>query len=117
VTVVDVLPLASNLGVHPLSGWVLNIAASTHAHVDPMDLADFCGAFLLTDGVQGGSVCLHQAGLVCHMRAGDGALFCSRTQSHFNLHFKGKRASIILQSCKDLLNWYKNCNGWSHHVQ
>jgi len=55
---------------------------------------------------------LYEAGLVVDMRCGDAIVFKSSNIGHFNLHYAGKRASLVLHSDRDFDRWVLNRNNW-----
>lgn len=57
-----------------------------------------------------------EPGLVLDLKNGDVVIFTSKDISHFNLHFTGKRASLVFHSDKCFKAWVKNANGWLHNV-
>jgi hypothetical protein len=61
-------------------------------------------------------VCLHELGLVIKLEAGDVLVFPSCNITHFNLHFTGKRGSLVLHSDRQGGRWVKDCNGWERHI-
>jgi uncharacterized protein YfaT (DUF1175 family) len=75
---------------------VLNVCACTKAHRDKGD-KNWCTTFTLGD-CKGGQLVLHELGLVFEAEPGDMIVFQSATQTHFNLHMKGIRASLVLHS-------------------
>ena len=46
------------------------------------------------------------------LRSGDVALFRSSEVTHFNLDYKGLRASLVLQTDKEFAAWIRDHNGW-----
>ena len=57
-----------------------------------------------------------EPGLVLALRNGDAVVFPSREISHFNLHYKGCRASLVLQSDRWLNQWLQDGNGWDGNI-
>ena len=95
---------------YPFGGFVLNINVATQAHRDPKDLG-LC--LVLTIGqYSGGELCLYEPGLVMRLRDGDMVLFCSGGITHFNLHYEGTRASLVLHSDYAGKGWAENRNHW-----
>ncbi len=43
-------------------------------------------------------------------------VFASSAISHFNLHYVGKRASVVLHSDKSGMDWVADRNGWAHNI-
>jgi hypothetical protein len=109
----DVLPGKEGSPVHPFGGFVLNINVITRCHRDVKDLS-VCLVLVIGDHV-GGELCLLEPGLVLRLRNGDMALFPSGHVTHFNLHYKGIRASLVLHSDRAGKAWADNRNGWIGH--
>jgi hypothetical protein len=65
---------------------------------------------------EGGELCLYEPGVVLELKNGDVVLFDSAALTHFNLHFKGFRASLVMHSDKAAEAWIGNRNGWKNHV-
>lgn len=57
-----------------------------------------------------------EPGLVLSLRNGDVVVFPSCDITHFNLHFIGRRASIVFVSDKWLTGWLKDGNGWNGNI-
>jgi hypothetical protein len=64
----------------------------------------------------GGELGLHEAGLLFGLKTGDIIVFLSFRFSHFNLHFKGSRGSLVRHSDKEGKDWVQNRNGWDCHM-
>ncbi|KAG2062805.1 hypothetical protein BDR04DRAFT_1164621 [Suillus decipiens] len=96
--------------VAPFVSLVVNINVCTKAHRDVFDrrlcLVIPIGRF------EGGALCLLENGLVLELRPGDVALFRSCEVTHFNLNYKGARASLVFQTDREFAAWVKNNNGW-----
>lgn len=110
----EILPLNDQSPADPFINWVLNLCACTKAHRDGGD-KKWCATFTLGDCI-GGQLALHELGLVFDSLPGDMVVFQSCDQTHFNLHMKGIRASLVLHSDRQGLRWGKNYNGWEGHV-
>lgn len=108
--VASVLPGNCSSPVAPFISLVVNINVRTKAHRDSLDrhlcLVVPIGRF------EGGALCLLENGLVLELRSGDVALFRSSEVTHFNLDYKGLRASLVLQTDKEFAAWVRNHNGW-----
>jgi hypothetical protein len=98
---------------HPFCGIVLNINVTTAVHRDFKDLK-ICLVMDVGDHV-GGELCLVEPGIILRMRNGDMALFPSNRITHFNLHYKGIHASLVLHSDKEGKKWGEDRNGWNGH--
>ena len=46
----------------------------------------------------------------------DAVIFKSSEISHFNLHYKGRRSSLVFHSDKMAAGWVENRNGWDHNI-
>jgi hypothetical protein len=89
----------------------VNINVITKAHRDQKDLR-WCLVIALGEG-EGGELCLYEAGIVVALRTGDFILFPSGKLTHFNLHFKGKRASLVFHTDEAGDSWSISRNGWA----
>jgi len=52
---------------------------------------------------------------VLGMQSGDVIIFKSAKISHFNLHYIGKRASLVFHTDRAARSWAKDRNGWDHN--
>lgn len=95
---------------YPFTGYVVNLNVVTDAHRDFKDKT-ICIVLALGQ-FQGGQLVLYEPGLVVDLRSGDWVAFPSGDTTHFNLHYKGKRASIVLHSDKEGDQWVKTRRGW-----
>jgi hypothetical protein len=111
----DVLPAGGFSPAYPFSGFVINFNVSTNLHRDWNDLK-FCMVMVLSEACEGGDLCFMEPGIRLELRHGDVVLFRSSELSHFNLHFKGRRASIVFHSDKDGQAWVKDRNGWDKSI-
>ena len=64
----------------------------------------------------GAQLALVELGLVFDCEQGDLVAFRSCNQTHFNLHMKGIRASLVLHADKEGHKWVDNYNSWGTHV-
>ena len=83
---------------------------ATNAHRDRKDLKA-CMVLVIGEH-EGGDLVLYEPGLVIPLRNGDAILFFSNKITHFNLGFRGKRASIVLHSDGSGKDWAVDRNGW-----
>ena len=111
---VDCLPGNESPMAHPFSGFVLNINVSTRIHRDWND-KDICIVIPISD-CEGGELVLMELGLVLDLKNGDMVIFRSGELSHFNLHYRGKRASLVLHSDRSGDSWVDNRNNWADNV-
>ena len=62
-------------------------------------------------------MCLYEPGLVIPLHNGHFIAFPSSRITHFNLHFSGKRASIVLHTDREIDKWTKGGrNGWKDNI-
>jgi hypothetical protein len=109
----DVLPADAASPAFPFSGFVINFNVSTKIHRDGKDL-DFCVVLVISSSdCEGGDTCFLEAGIRLGLRNGDFLVFPSTVLSHFNLHFKGQRASVVWHTDSAGTEWVKKRNGWS----
>lgn len=95
----------------PFINLIVNFNVATTAHRDQMDKT-YCLILPIGD-FEGGEVCLYEAGMVIRLRPGDYFLFRSQDNTHFNMHFKGKRATLVMSTDKALDGWVgEKKNGW-----
>lgn len=92
---------------------MVNLNVTTSFHRDTED-QDICMVLVISE-CEGGELCLYEPGLVLELKCGDMVIFKSVEISHFNLHFKGKRASLVFHSDKFGKSWAKDRNGWQFH--
>jgi hypothetical protein len=111
---IEALPNCDTSPVHPFSGFVLNVNVSTRIHRDWGD-EDICLVLVLSDCV-GGELCLMEPGVVLNLKTGDVVIFKSSEISHFNLHYSGKRASMVFHTDRAARSWAKDRNGWQHNM-
>jgi len=76
---------------------------------------NFCVVLVIHECEDGeeGDLCFKELGIRLRLYSGDAVLFRSQSLSHFNLHFKGLRASIVFHSDKMANTWIKDRNGWA----
>lgn len=107
----DILPGKQSSPVYPYGGLVVNINICTRAH---RDMKDRTWCVVLPVGTfTGGDLCFLEPGLVLELHPGDLLVFPSRHITHFNLHFVGKRVSMVLHSDRDSEQWIQDRNGWA----
>lgn len=108
----EVLPGNASSLVHPFLSLVVNLNVATLAHRDKQDKS-LC-VVLAVGEFEGGELCLYEPGLALPLRNGDFVAFPSSRVTHFNLHFTGRRASIVLHTDKEIDRWTKEGrNGWA----
>lgn len=96
--------------IAPFVSLVINVNVCTKAHRDVFD-RHLC-LVIPVGHFEGGALCLLENGLVLELRPGDVALFRSSEVTHFNLNYKGARASLVFQTDREFAAWVKNNNGW-----
>jgi predicted 2-oxoglutarate/Fe(II)-dependent dioxygenase YbiX len=69
-------------------------------------------AILVIGDHEGGELVLEEPGIVIDAKEGDLIIFPSGRISHFNMHYKGFRASMVLHTDKALEAWARDRNGW-----
>jgi hypothetical protein len=108
------LPLNDTSPAYPFSNWVINFGAATKAHRDSGDNG-WCVSFTFA-ACDGGQLCLYELGLVFDCDIGDMVVFQSDKQTHFNLHIKGIRGSLVLHCDRTGYKWGDNYNRWGPYV-
>ena len=113
--IASILPDGNTSPVHPFVGLVINLNAVTRAHRDSKD-DTMCLVLALGD-FEGGDLCLYEPGLVIPLRHGEFVVFPSGDITHLNLHYKGRRASIVLHTDREMSKWAEgDRNGWGSIV-
>ncbi|KAJ7485619.1 hypothetical protein FB451DRAFT_1023620 [Mycena latifolia] len=110
----DVLPLNTGSPVYPFAGFMMNFRVVTDAHKDAKD-AKWCMIAFVKEG-KGGHLCLHELGLKIDGQTGNILVFPSCWVTHFNTHFVGLRASLVLHTDREGDGWAENGGGWGDHV-
>lgn len=106
----DHLPLNDRPPSYPFAGFTVNISVATSGHRDDNDKI-LC--IVMAFGCwEGGELCFYEAGQVFKLKPGDVIIFPSGDITHFNLHFKGMRASLVWHSDKEGDKWVEDQNGW-----
>jgi hypothetical protein len=109
--------------VYPFSGFVINLNCATRIHRDWGD-SDVCLVIAFSDAenrsdqVKGedGALCFQELGLVCCLRPGVPVVFRSQQLSHFNRHFRGYHASLVLHTDSGLKGWADDMYGWKDNA-
>ena len=68
---------------------------------------------LSTEGTTGGDLCFYELGLALGLKSLDAVFFTSSALTHFNLHFKGIRGSLVFHTDTAAASWVENFNGWN----
>lgn len=108
------LPANANAPAYPFGGLVINFNVCTDGHRDVMD-DRLCVVIPLGD-FEGGELVIYEASLVFDARPGEAIIFRSTELTHFNLHYRGVRASLVLHSDKHGKDWVENRNEWNDHL-
>lgn len=107
---IDIIPLHDQTLASPFPCLVLNFNVITLLHKDPGDKR---GCIVVVLGPHtGGELCLEEPKLVLQLRHGDWVVFPSQDITHFNLHYVGMRASLVLHSDKSDQSYQEDGNGW-----
>ncbi|TFK59342.1 hypothetical protein BDN72DRAFT_905945 [Pluteus cervinus] len=113
---VETLPGNEISPASPFSAFVINLNAATGAHRDWND-QEICVVLAITDeGCKGGELILVEPKAVIPLQNGDIIMFRSGDITHFNLHFKGCRSSLVLHSDKHTGSWVEHRNNWVYHA-
>jgi hypothetical protein len=110
----DILPLNDTPATYPFPGCVINIQVATISHLDRSDKV-ICIVIPFGE-FEDGRIVLYELGIVVEMLEGIILGFPSYDVTHFNLHFRGVRGSIVLQEDKEVDSWIKDRNGWDSHM-
>ncbi|KAG2747734.1 hypothetical protein P692DRAFT_20737377, partial [Suillus brevipes Sb2] len=100
--------------VLPFLSLVFNINVATKGHRDSGDL-DLC-LVLPIGNFEGGFLAMKEPGLVVELLQGDFIVFQSARVTHFNTHYQGKRASMVLHTDKEIQHWARYHNGWGDNT-
>ncbi|TFK66319.1 hypothetical protein BDN72DRAFT_899963 [Pluteus cervinus] len=98
----------------PFSGFVINLNVTTQVHRDWNDQS-ICVVTIISK-CEGGELVLVEPGLVLDLQVGDTVIFPSSRLSHFNMHFKGYRASLVCHSDKHATAWTEFRNHFWYHA-
>ncbi|KAF9032118.1 hypothetical protein BDZ89DRAFT_596516 [Hymenopellis radicata] len=109
---IDFLPGCPQPSVYHFGGVVVNFNACSRGHRDHGD-QNICLVLSAHEGT-GAELVMEEPGLVVRTYTGDSLVFQSCRITHFNLHYTGKRASIVFHSDRDGSAWAKDRNGWGN---
>lgn len=70
----------------------------------------------MDEGTEGGELAIYELGIVFGLRSFDAFFFQSKHLTHFNLHFKGVRGSLVFHSDGSGNKWVHNRNGWADNI-
>jgi hypothetical protein len=108
------LPASQQSPVHPFCSFVVNIQVASWGHRDPYD--DVICLIIPIGSFTGGQLCLFEPGIIIDMKPGDVVVFPSSRITHFNLHFKGIRHSLVCQTDVHMKDWTERRNGWEPYI-
>ncbi|KDQ52147.1 hypothetical protein JAAARDRAFT_139235 [Jaapia argillacea MUCL 33604] len=106
----ELLPLDDMSPVYPMSSLVLNLDVATNGHRDSKDIG-VCVVVAWAPHKRG-ELCVKEIGVVIRTRPVASVIFCSDFLTHFNLHFEGKRGSVVLHADGAFEQWKRDRNGW-----
>lgn len=114
VATASLIPGNDSSPISPFTSLVIKVNATTLVHRDGGDAG---GCIVLTIGNhRGGEIVIYEPKLVLETRNGDVTAFPSDVYSHYNLHYRGKRASIVIHGDKQAVAYQKNnCGGWARN--
>ena len=110
----DILPFNNRPATYPFPGLVINLQVATEAHLDSSD--DTICVIIPFGDFEDGELILYEAALMIRVFEGDVVIFPSYQLTHFNMHFKGVRGSVVMHSDKEAKRWKTDRNGWIHHM-
>lgn len=110
----DIFPLQDTSAMKPFTSVVINLNGITVAHKDEGDEGG-CIIIVLGSFV-GGELALYEPRVVLNVQHGGVVTFRSRDYTHFNLHYDGIRASVVIHSDRTGEAFRKNGNGWNKKV-
>lgn len=93
---------------------MVNLRVSTWAHRDHGD-KQLC-VVIAFGKYTGGELCVYEIGLKFDLQMGDVLIFPSCDLTHFNMHFSGKRGTLVLHSDRQGDEWVKDCRGWAAYI-
>ncbi|KAN0076868.1 hypothetical protein V8E55_010723 [Tylopilus felleus] len=105
----DMLPENNVSGIYPFLSLVINLNVYTTTHRDGGD-QNLC-LVMLIGKFEGGALAMVETGLVVELHQDDWILFRSCDITHFNLHYTGTRASLVLHTDHAMATWLKDRNG------
>ncbi|KAK0442065.1 hypothetical protein EV421DRAFT_1711006 [Armillaria borealis] len=110
----DHLMMNEDSAAHLFGGFVLNFRACMSMH---RDTGDYLICIIIPFGeFEGGKLCLFKPGLVLRLLSWDAFIFRSVDITHFNLHYSGVRASLVLHTDREAADFAKDYNGWIEHI-
>lgn len=70
----------------------------------------------MDEDTEGGELAIYELGIVFGLRSFDAIFFRSRYLTHFNLHFRGVRGSLVFHSDGTGKKWVHDRNGWEDNI-
>lgn len=111
----DSLPGNVHTIAYPFLSVVVNLNTATLGHRDRKDKG-LCMVMVIGD-FEDGELCLYEPGLVVPLRSGDLIVFPSASITHYNTHYSGCRASIVLHTDCEIDKWtHGQRNGWEDNM-
>lgn len=111
----DSLPGNAHTIAYPFLSVVVNLNVATLGHRDSKDKG-LCVVIVIGD-FENGELCLYEPGLVVPLRSGDFLVFPSARITHYNVHYSGCRASIVLHTDREIDKWTnQQRNGWEDNM-
>jgi hypothetical protein len=110
----NALPGGQNSPAYPFCSFVINILVASTGHRDPCD--DVMCLVIPIGTFTGGELCFYEPGLILDVDPGDVVIFPSSHITHFNLHFKGIRHSLVCQTDINMKTWGEKKNGWEPYI-
>ena len=111
----DSLPGNVHTIAYPFLSVVVDLNAATLGHRDRKDKG-LCVVMVIGD-FEDGELCLYEPGLVVPLRSGDLIVFPSASITHYNTHYSGCRASIVLHTDCEIDKWtHGQRNGWEDNM-
>lgn len=106
------IPNSEPIPTAPFCGYVLNLHVATEVHKDDGDPPGGLCVVVVFGEFEGGSLVLYEPGLRLDLKNGDVVMFPSSRISHFNLHYRGKRGSIVMHGDRWYKTWVEGKTGW-----
>ncbi len=100
----EILPGVADSPAHPFGGFVVNFNVAMKIHRDVKN-KNFCVVIVITEDCQGGDLCLEELKVKFSFASVNVIIFLFIKISHFNTHFKGERASIVLHTDEAADSW------------
>ncbi|KAH6916725.1 hypothetical protein BKA70DRAFT_1089875, partial [Coprinopsis sp. MPI-PUGE-AT-0042] len=112
----EVLPCNDASPVYPFSGFVINLNVMTRVHLDSQDDDLYNISTGSLNSFDDGALCFQDLGLVVRLPFGGSTAFRSSILTHFNRHFQGHRASLVLHADRHAKGWLEDHHGWDRNI-